>query len=64
LKITGIINNVLRPQKTLKKARIKSYNTLAIPAFLHDNENWTMKANNVSMTDYGRHVDKNFLKRV
>jgi hypothetical protein len=25
LKITGIINNVLRPQKTLKKTRIKLY---------------------------------------
>ena len=25
LKITGIINNVFRPQKTLKKTRIKLY---------------------------------------
>ena len=29
-KITGIINNVFRPQKTLKKTRIKLYNTLAL----------------------------------
>ena len=29
LKITGILNNVFRPQKTLKKTRIKLYNTLA-----------------------------------
>jgi hypothetical protein len=34
LKITGIINNVFRPKKTLKKTRIKLYNTLAIPALL------------------------------
>ena len=27
LKITGILNNVFRPQKTLKKTRIKLYNT-------------------------------------
>jgi len=30
LKITGILNNVFRPQKTLKKTRIKLYNTLAV----------------------------------
>jgi hypothetical protein len=29
LKITGILNNVFRPQKALKKTRIKLYNTLA-----------------------------------
>jgi hypothetical protein len=34
LKITGILNNVLRPQKPLKKKRIKLYNTLALPAKL------------------------------
>ena len=31
LKITGILNNVFRPQKTLKKTRIKLCNTLALP---------------------------------
>jgi len=31
LKITGVLNNVFRPQKTLKKTRIKLYNTLALP---------------------------------
>ena len=34
LKITGILNNVFRPQKNLKK-RIKLYNTLALPVFLY-----------------------------
>ena len=38
LKITGIINNVLRPQKTLKKTRIKLYNTLALPVLLYGSE--------------------------
>ena len=35
LKITGVINNVFRPQKTLKKTRIKLYNTLAFPVLLY-----------------------------
>ena len=30
LKITRTLNNVFRPQKTLKKTRIKLYNTLAL----------------------------------
>jgi hypothetical protein len=34
MKITSLINNVFRPQKTLKKARIKLYNTLALPAVI------------------------------
>jgi hypothetical protein len=43
-KITGIINNVFRPQKTLKKTRKKLYNTLALPALSHWRENGTIKA--------------------
>ena len=31
LKITGILNNVFKPQKTLKKRILKLYNTLALP---------------------------------
>ena len=31
LKIVGILNNVLRSQKTLKKTRIQLHNTLALP---------------------------------
>jgi hypothetical protein len=44
LKITGIINNVFGPNNTLKKTRIKLYNTLALPSLLYDSENWTIKA--------------------
>ena len=44
LKITGIINNVFRPQKTLKKTRIKLYNTLTLPVLLYSSETWTIKA--------------------
>jgi hypothetical protein len=44
LKITGTINNVFRPQKTLKKTRIKLYNTLALPVLLCGSETWTIKA--------------------
>ena len=39
-KITGIINNVFRPQKgTLKNTTIKVYNTPALPVLLYSSEN-------------------------
>jgi hypothetical protein len=44
LKITDIINNVFRPNKTLKKTRIKLYSTLALPTLLYGSESWTIKA--------------------
>lgn len=44
MKITGILNKVFRPQKTLKKTRIKLYNTLALPVLLYGSETWTIKA--------------------
>lgn len=43
MKITGIINNMFGPQKTLKKTRIKLYNILALTAVLNDTENLTIK---------------------
>jgi hypothetical protein len=44
LKITGILDNVFRPQKTLKKTRIKLCNTLALPISLYGSETWTVTA--------------------
>jgi hypothetical protein len=44
LKITGILNNVFRPQKSLKKTGIKLYNTLAVPVLLYGSETWIIKA--------------------
>ena len=44
LNITGILNNVFRPQKTLKETCIKLYNTLALPVLLYGGETWTVKA--------------------
>jgi len=44
LKITGIIKNKFRPQKALKKTRLKRYNTLALLTLLYGSENWTIKA--------------------
>jgi len=44
LKITGILNNVLDHKKTLKKTRIKLYNTLALPLLLYGSKTWTIKA--------------------
>jgi delta 1-pyrroline-5-carboxylate dehydrogenase len=42
-KTVGIMNNVLRPLKTLKKTRIKLNDKLPLPALLYGNENWTIK---------------------
>ena len=41
MKITGIINNIFRLQKTSKKTRQKLYNTLALTALLYGSANWT-----------------------
>jgi hypothetical protein len=38
LKITGILNIVFKPQKTLRKTRIKLYNTLALPVLIYGSE--------------------------
>jgi hypothetical protein len=46
LKITGILNNVFRPQKTLKKTIIKLYNTLVLPVLLYGSKIWIIKAKN------------------
>ena len=50
-KITGILNNVFRPQKTLKKTRIKLYNTLALPLLLYGSETWTIKARRITAAE-------------
>ena len=42
--MTSILNNLFRPHKTLKKARIKLYNTQALPVLLYGSETWTIKA--------------------
>jgi hypothetical protein len=44
LKLVGVVNNVFRPKKTLKKLRRILYSTLALPALLYRSENWTNKA--------------------
>jgi hypothetical protein len=43
-KSTGIINNMFRPHKTLKKTRLKLLITLALPAVLYVAENWAIEA--------------------
>jgi len=43
LKITFILKNLFRPQKTLKKTRMKLYITLALPVLLYGSETWTIK---------------------
>ena len=43
-KITGILDNVFRPQKAVRKTRIKLYNTLALPVLLYGSETWTIEA--------------------
>jgi len=41
--MTGIINNMFGPQKTLKKTRIKLHNILALTAVLYGSENLTIQ---------------------
>ena len=43
-KMTGIMKNVFRPQKTSKKSRTSMYKTLGLPALLYRSENWIIKA--------------------
>jgi len=43
LKITDILNNVFRPQKTLKETLIKLHNTLTLTVLLYGIETWTIK---------------------
>jgi hypothetical protein len=50
LRITGVINNVFRPKKPLKKTRIKLYNKLALPTLLYGSKNWTIKARDGRIT--------------
>jgi len=42
LMITGILNNLFRPQKILKKTRIKLHNALALPVLLCGSETGTV----------------------
>ena len=44
LKITCIVNNVFRSQKTRKKTRIKLYNTLDLPVLLYGTETRAIRA--------------------
>ena len=44
LKITGILNEVFRPQRNVRKTRIKPCNTLALTVLFYGSETWTMKA--------------------
>jgi len=39
MKITGIIYDMFKTQKTLRTKRIKLYNTLSLPAVLYGSEN-------------------------
>jgi len=41
---------VFTPQETLKKTRIKLYNTLAFPVWLYGSETWTIKARDARIT--------------
>jgi hypothetical protein len=44
LKITGIINNIFKPNKARKNTRIKLYSTLALLVLLYSSDSWTIKA--------------------
>jgi hypothetical protein len=42
LQVTGIINNVSKPNQVQKSSRMKIYNTLAIPTLIYGSEIWTL----------------------
>jgi hypothetical protein len=44
LKITGLINNIFKPNKVQKVTRIKLYTTLALPVLIFGSETWTVKS--------------------
>jgi len=44
LKITGVINSVFKPQKTLKQMTVKLFSTLTLPSLLYGCDSWTIKA--------------------
>jgi hypothetical protein len=44
LKITGIINNIFKPNKVRKNTKIKLYSTLVLPVLLYGSDGWTIKA--------------------
>jgi ABC-type ATPase involved in cell division len=46
--MTVIINNMFRPQKTLKKTRLKLYSTLALTHLLYGSQNWVIKLRDTS----------------
>ena len=54
LTITGLINSMIIPQKTLKKTRIKLSNTPAVPGLLSGSENWTIKRKKYKNNNSGR----------
>ena len=43
LKTSGIINNIFRPHNTLKKTRMKLYNSITLPSLSYGSGNWTNK---------------------
>ena len=66
MKITGIINNIFRLQKTSKKTRQKLYNTLALTALLYGSANWTKRPrnNNSSRDDIYEKNSRTHLDRI
>jgi hypothetical protein len=43
-KIRATVNNLFRPQETLRKTRMVSYNIPTLPPLLYGSENLTIKA--------------------
>lgn len=43
LKITGLINKILRHNKTTRETRLRVYNTLAVPMLTYGSETWALR---------------------
>jgi hypothetical protein len=48
LKITGIINDIFKPNNVRKNTRIKLYSTLALPVLSYGSESWTIEAKDIA----------------
>jgi hypothetical protein len=60
LKIFKVGGNKNQTAETLKKTRIKPYNTLALPAMLYSSEDWTVTATDASRI---RAVEMKYMRR-
>jgi hypothetical protein len=61
LEITGIINNIFKPNKVRKSTKIKLFSTLALPMLLYGGESWTIKAKDKAEMKFMRRTSDGYI---